>query len=84
MTCPNLKNVMLEAERVDPPHLHNELLGGRPREMILDGVGYELWGDADGPMARTSIREVEGGAISAFMERALSALQTCWMPKPPS
>ncbi len=82
-SCPALKAVMLEAEQIAPPHLHNDLLGGKARDVILDGVSYELWGEAEGRMARTSLRETEGGPVSAYMDRTLAALQACWSSKPP-
>jgi hypothetical protein len=77
-TCPALRAVMLEAERVKLAPLHNSLLDGGSRIIILDGVRYRLWGDADGPMARIEVSESDGGAVSAYVKHARAALQDCW------
>ena len=77
-SCPALREAMLEAENVRLAPLHNSLLDGGSQTIILDGVRYRLWGDADGPMAQTEVSESEGGAVSAYVKRTRAALRDCW------
>ena len=86
-SCPMLRTVMLNAERIPVPRIHNDALAGDRLNVYLDAVNYRLWGSSRFPGATepstVEITGMQGSPIARYLTETLASLGSCWRSEPP-